>query len=487
MPDTQITSPCRSWPVTRLGAAAAILALAIGLGLALPVPSAPSAAAPAASAPNIVVVQTDDQDLRTMRGMPKTLELLGANGTTFKTHVAAHPVCCPSRSTLLTGQHSHNHGVLSNNAANHGGYSFLDHRETLPVWLERAGYTTAHVGKYMNGTPSWEIPPGWTEWYSTFAGQTERMYNYAMSHNGDIVRYGEAPEDYQTDVFADLAVDFVSRAVRRDRPFYLQVDPLAPHSEKPRPKVPLERNPRPAPRHFDRFLKAPFTRTPSFNERRIRDKPRFLRRAPMTELTIGKIEKRYRDRLGSLLAVDELLERVVAAIESQGELGETMVIFTSDNGYLQGEHRFHRGKRELWEESVRVPLLIAGPGFPAGTAYRGLSANIDLTRTILKAAGAKASGHVLDGLPLQRLVAKPDRFRRRPMLLENGIHGSTAIRTPRWVLITHEKGRELYDLRGDPYQLRSLHASRKRGIVATKRRLSERLRALRKCEGPRAC
>ena len=101
-----------------------------------------------------------------MRAMDLTRALVGDQGTTFKNHFAAHPVCCPSRSTLLTGQHSHNHGVLSNNAANHGGFASLDHSETLPVWLDRAGYATAHVGKYMNGTPIDEIPPGWDEWYT---------------------------------------------------------------------------------------------------------------------------------------------------------------------------------------------------------------------------------------------------------------------------------------------------------------------------------
>lgn len=437
--------------------------------------------------PNVVVVQTDDQDLSTMRAMTLTQELIGDQGTTFRNYFVSHPVCCPSRATLLTGQYSHNHGVLSNNAENQGGYASLDHSETLPVWLSRAGYDTAHVGKYMNGTPIDEIPPGWDEWYSTFRNETERFYNYRLNENGTLVEYGSDPEDYMTDVFADHAEEFIQDKLADPDPFYLQVDPVAPHREKV--SEPLPRNPRPAPRHEDAYLKEPFPKSPSFDERDVKDKPDFLRRPRMSPTAIAKVKTRYRDRLASLLAVDELVARLVAALQLGGELDNTVFIFTSDNGYLQGQHRFHRGKRELWEESVRVPMMVRGPGFPAGSVARQLTANIDVAPTILAATGATHAGHKLDGRPLQPLAANPAKARDRAILLENGVHGSRGIRTRGWVLIKHSagKGQELYDLRADPYQMESLHESEDRDVRQRKRSLAAQLRELEVCVGRAEC
>jgi N-acetylglucosamine-6-sulfatase len=474
-------------PDHRSRAAVAIaIAAALAAGLvASGVGHSPASAGVLDARPNVVIVQTDDQDLSTMKAMGLTNLLVGSQGATFRNHFATHPVCCPSRSSLFTGQHSHNHGVLSNNASNHGGYAALDHSETLPVWLDRAGYATGHIGKYMNGTPSDEIPPGWDEWYSTFRNETERLYNYRLNENGTLVEYGSDPQDYMTDVLAGRAEDFIDDHIGDAAPFYLQVDTLAPHREKS--SQPLPRNPRPAPRHAEAYLDERFPKPPSFNERDVSDKPEFLRRGSMSRDAIAKIKRRYRDRLASLLAVDELVARLIQALETGGEVGNTLFIFTSDNGYLQGEHRFHRGKRELWEESVGVPLMIRGPGFEPGTRVRQVTANIDLAPTILDAAEAEPAGHKLDGRPLQPLAADPSRARDRVMLLENGVHGSTAIRTRRWVYIKHILGRELYDLRRDPYQMESLHESDRPAVVRTKRSLARQLRALEDCVGRVQC
>ena len=246
-------------------------------------------------------------------------------------------------------------------------------------------------------------------------------------------------------------------------------------------------NPRPAPRHFDAFEDQRLPKPPSFNERNISDKPGFLRRSPFTKEVIGRIRHRYRDRLASLLAVDELVARLVAALDDGGELENTVVVFTSDNGFLQGEHRFHRGKRELWEESVRVPMMVRGPGFEPGTVAPQNTANIDLAPTILRTAGAEHAGHKIDGRPLQPLAADRSRARDRVMLLENGIHGSRAIRTRGWVYIKHTRGQELYDLRRDPYQMKSLHASKKQAVRQRKQSLARDLRDLRNCAGRVEC
>lgn len=472
-------------PRARLALAAAVAVGVIACAVALLAGHSPAQAGPLPIPPNVVVIQTDDQDLGTMKAMPATKLLIGDEGATFKNHFATHPVCCPSRATLLTGQYSHNHGVLSNNAANHGGYASLDHSETLPVWLDRAGYATAHVGKYLNGTPIDAIPPGWDEWYSSFRNETERFYSYRLNENGTLVEYGNDPEDYSTDVYAGLAEDFIERRIDDVDPFYLQVDTFAPHREKSR--EPLPRNPRPAPRHELAFLDEPFPKPPSFDEADVSDKPEFLRRGSLSQVAKSKIRNRYRDRLASLLAVDELVARLVDALEQGGELENTIIVFTSDNGFLQGEHRFQRGKRELWEESVGVPLLIRGPGFAPGSRVRQLTGNIDLAPTILRATGAVHAGHKLDGRALQPLVADPGRARDRVMLLENGVHGSRAIRTRRWVFIKHLSGKELYDLKRDPYQMESLHDSERASVKRVKRSLASQLRELEDCVGRVEC
>lgn len=448
-------------------------------------PAARRAPGEARSGPNVVIVQTDDQDLRSLEVMRKTRRHLERGGTRFANYFAAHPVCCPSRASLFSGQHSHNHGVLSNNAREHGGYHFFDHRHALPVWLDDAGYATAHVGKYMNGTPKNEIPPGWDEWNTTFTGSTEQMYGYSINHNGKIFSYGDDPADYQTDVLARIASRVIKQWAGDPAPFYLQVDVTAPHVEKVAEQ--LERDPRPAPRDAEKFLNRRLPKGPAFNERDVSDKPAFLRKERLTPKQISNVTDQYRDRLASLLAVDDLVGRLVRTLRREGELAETIVIFTSDNGYLQGEHRFGQGKRELWEESVRVPLLVRGPGFERGAVARQLTATMDLAPTILAAADAKASGLVIDGIDLQPLAAEPTEGRNRKMLFENGVHGSTALRTRRWVYIDHERGRELYDLRRDPHQLRSLIGSPSPRIGKVQRAMARELREMRDCAGPAEC
>ena len=420
-----------------------------------------------------------------MKVMPKTRRQLERRGTRFANYFATHPVCCPSRATLLSGQYSHNHGVLSNNKREHGGFSFFNHRDALPVWLDKAGYATAHVGKYMNGTPKDRIPPGWDEWNSTFSGATEQMYGYSMNHNGKVFTYGDRPRDYQTDVQTRIATKVISEWAGDGAPFYLHVDTMAPHVENV--DVGNDRNPRVAPRHAERFLNRRAPRGPAFNEADVSDKPEFLQREKLSGKRVRNVDEGYRDRLASLLAVDDLVARVMKALRRKGVMDETIVMFTSDNGYLHGEHRFGQGKRELWEPSVRVPMLVRGPGFRSGYVVRQLTGNIDIAPTLLEAGGGVAEGVEMDGVALQPLVADRRRLRNRTLVFENGVHGSTGVRTKNWVFIDHRKGRELYDLRRDPHQLRSLIGSDRPRIRRVQRKLVREWRNLRDCAGPAEC
>jgi arylsulfatase A-like enzyme/Tol biopolymer transport system component len=428
--------------------------------------------------PNVVIIETDDQNLESLRVMANVGTLLAAQGTTFQNSVASYPFCCPSRATLLTGQYAHNHGVQSNHAPS-GGYSKLDHANALPVWLTRAGYYTAFVGKYLNqygNEDPYERPPGYNEWYAAVGGSSLVYYNYRLNENGRIVAYGADPASYQTDVYARRAVDVIRRRAPQAQPFFLWLSVLAPHRDWNKSSAV------PAPRHLNRFASAPLPRPPSFNEADVSDKPARIRTlALLTETQIGSLTQRYRRYLESLLAVDEAVAAVVRALADTGELANTLIVFTSDNGLFHGEHRVAYGKIMLYEPSARVPLIVRGPGFPAGLRIRQPVANVDLAPTIVEAAGAVA-GREPDGRSLRALAEAPATGDGRALLLEAKLGGYVAVRTARWLYAESTNGeRELYDLVADPYELRSLHADP--ALAQLRAQLASRLSELKACKG----
>src|SRR6185295_3094787 len=269
-----------------------------------------------------------------------------------------------------------------------------------PVALQDAGYRTGYIGKYLNGygIPDYGglrspgirryIPPGWNRWYVPVDHTEYDMYGYRLNENGRLRTYGTAPRDYQTDVYARKAQAFVRASASQPQPFFLTVAPLAPHLENPIAPGPRERgrNPRPALRDLGRFARRPLPRPPSFNERKISDKPSFVRNTPrLSNSEIRQLRLEYHSRLESLLAVDDLVRGLVHQLRATGELDNTYIVFTSDNGFMLGQHRRH-GKLSVYEESVRVPLIIRGPGLPARQVRSQLTANIDLAPTILDAA-----------------------------------------------------------------------------------------------------
>jgi arylsulfatase A-like enzyme len=464
------------------------LALAILLLLAL----TPAAAAK----PNIVVLMTDDQTLASMSVMPKTRELLGGRGTTFTRSFVNFSLCCPSRATLFTGQYAHNHGVLGNRPPL-GGYTRLDKSEWLPNWLQRAGYHTVHLGKFLNGygrdSPPTEVPPGWTEWYGSVDPSTYRFYNYTLNENGTLRTYGanRDPRFYQTDLYSRRAVSLIGRLAPASRPFFLSVAFLAPHSGGPRESDDPSRlgTPVPAPRHRNAFSALPLPRSPAFNEADVSDKPvNIRRRRRIGAPGRAAIRENYQQRLESLLAVDEAVGAIVEQLRRSGELDETLIVFTADNGFFHGEHRVRNGKVLVYEPSIRVPLILRGPGVPRGAVRRQLVTNADLAPTILDAADARPGGRVLDGRSVFALLRDRGREWGRDMLIEGGAGAAgvfTAIRTYRYVYVEYANGeRELYDLRRDAAQLMSRHADP--AYASVRRRLARRVAALKSCRG-RAC
>ena len=445
---------------------------------------AASAAQPAR--PNIVLIETDDQTVESLRVMTNVGRLLAAQGTTFDNSIASYSLCCPSRATILTGQYAHNHGVLGNRPPE-GGYYSLDNANTLPVWLQRAGYYTAHIGKYLNGYGTRdprEIPPGWSEWHGSVDPSTYRFYGYTVNEGGRPRTYGSDAASYQADVYRDKALDLIRRRTPATQPFFLWLAFLAPHSGGPRePGDPTgQATPVPARRHRDLFAGEALPSPPSLNEADVSDKPELIRRRPpLTPQRLAAIRENYTQRLESLLAVDEAVGRIVAELERLRELDRTVIIFTADNGFFHGEHRVAAGKVLLYEPSIRVPLIVRGLGFPAGRRLSEPVANIDVAPTVVELAGA-APGRRMDGRSLVPILRDPGIAWGRDLLVERGPGNDTftAIRTPRYVYAEHGNGElELYDLVRDPHELDSLHADPSYARARTD--LAARLGRLREC------
>ena len=250
---------------------------------------APTAHSKPPKRPNIVVIMTDDQTVESIRVMKNVKRLLVAQGTSFDNSFASFSLCCPSRATFLTGQYAHNHGVLSNKPP-YGGYYALDNSNTLPVWLKRAGYETILVGKYLNGYgehDKHEIPPGWTEWHGAVNNSAYQFYGYTLNENGTLVKYGRDPASYQTDVYADKAVEIVRRRAAERKPFFLWLSFLAPHVGGPPTPGRSALTTLPAPRHLGRFAASPLPTPPSFNEGRRLGQARLDSHAPATQRPAG--------------------------------------------------------------------------------------------------------------------------------------------------------------------------------------------------------
>jgi len=441
--------------------------------------------------PNVVVVWSDDQTLEEMRFLPKTQALIARQGVSFTNYFDSFSLCCPARATFLTGQYAHSNGVQGNTLPN-GGYYKLDSTRTLPVWLQRAGYYTAVVGKYLNqyGTRNQtEVPPGWSDWHGAVDPTTYRYYNYTLNENGRLTSYcaNAAPECYSTDLYAEKAVEIIRRRAPSAQPFFLWVTPLAPHAGQPRDPddPPNLATPSPPSRYANRYTAEPLPMPPSFNEADVSDKPRGIRNRPLIGAArVNAIRENYQQRAESLLAVDDLVEKIVNALRAGGELDNTLLMFSSDNGFFHGEHRVPNGKVLLYEPSVHLPLLIRGPGVPRNQRRTQLAVSADWAPTMLAAARASATGRVLDGTSLWPLILDPGKELGRDIVLENGpgARNFKALRTLHYKYAEYANGdRELYDLIRDPSELTNVVADPRN--AALQAILATRLARVRDCHG----
>ena len=474
-----------------------------------PTPAASPTSEPEPTKPNIVVVMADDMRADDLRFMPAVDELITDRGLKFSNAFSPFPLCCPARSSFLSGQFAHNTKVYDNNKP--FGFGSFDDSRTLATSLRKAGYRTAFVGKYLNaygidrskvtGEHSWNyVPPGWTDWYATVqrperlkekypSGGTYDYFHPIFNVNGrtDDTHKGE----YQTGVVGAFSRNIVHRYSGTDQPFFLFLSALAPHDGRPHEdddvrvarrsdgQASVFRSPaRPdwiKGRFDEETGRSPGlpTKADEPSEDDVTDKPPALQRPDLNESERRIVANLTRQRAESLAVLDGHVRRLVTTLRNRGELEDTVFVFTSDNGFFLGEHRIRTGKRMGYEPSIRVPLVIAGPGIPRGVRHDPATTQ-DVSATILDLAEA-APPHYPDGRSLVPSFTA-DRGWIAPVLTEGVASGppkprdsrqeeagftdprtTIGIRTSRYKLIRDVSGTvELYDLDKDPNELTSV-------------------------------
>ena len=443
---------------------------------------------------------TDDQDLASLAVMPKVKHNLVDEGVSFEQSFVSLPLCCPSRASFLSGRYAHNHGVLladpDPSRAEYEQKARNLERHTLPLWLQQAGYRTGLVGKYLNGYGDFdrtEIPPGWDQWVSPSGERSiYGYYDFTLNENGELVEY-EGEHEYQTDVLTEQAVDFIGSSAGSG-PFFLFLAYVAPHigiRDRGAGDYYCKGSARPAVRHQGGGEGIELPQGPAFNESDVSDKPDFVRGEPLLEeADVANIERGHRCRLESLLAVDEGVEQVVDALDESGELDDTVIVFTSDNGWLEGQHRLRQSKFFPYEESLRVPLVIRGAGGERGSSTPAPAINVDLAPTILDLAGARPDVP-LDGLSLLPAI-DGGSLPPRDLLFEGFYSNESTGRRTRTYYSSIRDGPlqyteyrsgevELYDLDSDSFQLENV--ARSQGSSPTEKSLRARLKALEGCAG----
>jgi arylsulfatase A-like enzyme len=482
-----------------------------------------SPAPPQSSRPNVVTIVTDDMRTDDLRWMPNVRHLIGDQGLNFQNSFATYPLCAPSRSTLLSGQMAHNTGVVSVGAPTN--YRAFDDRTSIGTSMNQAGYNTVFLGKYMNGyglarsqvtgkNSFRYVPPGWTEWWGSTqrppksgfgAGGTYAYYHMLMNHDGTIDDSFKGV--YQAVAEGRIARHMVRKYHRSPKPFFLYFAPIAPHFGGPREKDDPKRltwpgtgSPEPfktpaRPKRvrgiFDSRIKRasgmPADGSQPQSQASMKKLPRPMRWLP----PIDSAEKRAmlsltRQRAEALFVLDQQIGKLIRTLKKTGEYSNTVLMFTSDNGYFLGEHRMRQGKIWTHEPSMRVPFLVSGPGIPHGVRYDPISTP-DVPATILDLAGARPP-HPPEGASVSPSFSA-DRGWLRPVRVENQVdgpelnaardassHGSikqyrstltgSGLRTAQWKYVRYIDGdAELYDLAADPNELHNLYGEKKYAAV----------------------
>jgi N-acetylglucosamine-6-sulfatase len=442
---------------------------------ALSVPAGAGAVSPAGafSRPNIILVLTDDQSPdtipRTPAVMPKLQGMLedpADHWIRFPSSFDTDPLCCPSRSSILTGQYPHHTGVTTDSG------TLFDDSSTIATWLRGAGYWTGLVGRYFNKYPFRRepfVPPGWDRWAAN-AGGSEDYYSYTLDQcpvafgtpsapscsdgPATSVAYGSDPVlDYHTTVVTRLALQFLDTAPSNE-PFFLYFAPFAPHGHHVA-----------EPKYRGAYAGTAPTVLPDFNESDVSDKPAWVRALPVLDARhAARQHDRRRRQFEQLLSVDDAVQEIVDDLRAQGKLDDTVIVYMTDNGFSYGEHRW-AGKRCPYDECVRTPFFVRYPGATPHADQR-IVGNIDVAPTFSQLAGVTPPLQE-DGVTLVPLLDGGPIDWRTDILLE--LPGQTrpmpvwwAVRSLDYLYVELQTGeRELYDLTGrrgppDPFDLQNV-------------------------------
>jgi arylsulfatase A-like enzyme len=483
--------------------------------------------------PNVVVIMADDARNDDLRFMPHVRHLITDQGVRFANTFSPQPLCCPARASFLTGQYSHNHHVWSH--VSPFGFRALHDAETLPVWLQRGGYDTTFLGKYLNGYgiqslrwggPSLRyVPPGWSDWRGSvdggvaaspqLDGGTYRYFNTTLNVNGVLQpHHGQ----YQTNLFSRIAQQTFRDEARSPRPFFSWLSFVAPHHGLPHESddpAPVRRadgtiqtfatpaRPRWVRGRFDHLVR----RAPGYRgQADVAGSPFFIRDKPQLDAAERRADLQVtRERAEALSVLDDQVAKMFRVLRATGELRNTYVVFTSDNGFFLGEHRMREGKILPYEPSLRVPMVIRGPGIPKGQVRTDPFTTIDFAPTILQAAGLPVPAMV-DGQSMLDVAEHGDRGWTRGILTETGprvvgadtaesdnflvdratgpspLRFSQGVRTGDFLYVEHaSREKELYDLRTDPRELHNLVGEPR--LRRVQRALAHELDVLRNCKG----
>ncbi len=505
----------------------------------------------AGTKPNILVILTDDLEMGTFNTMlsagllPNIKQRLVDQGFVFDNSFVTDSLCCPSRATFLTGQYPHNHNVRSNGLPK-GGVALFRDGSSLATWLQAAGCRTGLIGKYLNGygslgplapatspfNPAY-VPPGWSSWQAFIDPGAYTAYDYTVSDNGVVTdhrQFGEQPWNYHTDMITLRGLAFINDALvnHAGQPFFLVQTPMSPHFHKIDRDHPTLYNEcpaaggqqapvnsgnlfgstlRPAPRHtntvFGKIAQFPLPQPPNFNEADVSDKPTWIRNRKLLDATdVDCLQKQYWRRIEAMRAADDMVGIDLAFLDAKGATANTIVIFTSDNGYMKGEHRLTE-KEVPYEESIRVPLVIRVPWDLTGHHISQMVVSNDWAPTIVGLAGATPTLAV-DGRSLVPVLHGQNALARNAFIIEQGdgcldtspctptylgdypvlespYFGVRLANPPRLYVLYNSGSREYYDLDLDPYELTNLtnDAARQAEI----QQLNSLMNAMKTCAG----
>jgi arylsulfatase A-like enzyme len=445
--------------------------------------------------PNIIFILTDDYASNLVDFMPN-LQAMQKEGVTFGHYYVSNSLCCPSRSSIFTGMLPHNTRVETNTPPNGGYKAYMEHggaEQSFSVSLQKAGYKTAMMGKFLNGylPRRHQPPPGWSDWF--VAGGGYRNFDYDMNCNGKISRFGHAPEDYLTDVLSNRT-DSLIRAWK-DHPFFIEIATFTPHG----PFIP-------APRHQNLFYDAKAPRSPAFNTQADSTAPNWLRALqPLGTKQIDRVDNIFRDRLRCVMSIDEMLGRIRKLLKETGVSDRTYIFFSSDNGYHLGDYSMLQGKQTPFDIDVRVPLIACGPHVAKGSLQQAIASNIDLAPTFAALAGTKLTGDP-DGRDIQHLLREkntekinwrnfaiiehrrvnydrddPDRQEEE----DGKLPSYTALRFHNLLYVEYETGEiSCYDAESDPYQLKNIASALNAEV---KKKLHSILLSAKNCGGKNGC